>query len=96
MISEEKADLILEKLDLVLKRLDKHGIEDKEWITASDFRTMVGLKSRAALAYHIRKGVFDHTAIRNISVGHRNTYRFHRVNAVAQFLNRKGALPVAG
>lgn len=91
VLSEETAQELIRKIGELQQALAQKAEEDtSEWVSATRFREMVGLESRSALTYYIRKGVFRSNAIRNIGAGHRNTYRFHRYHAVAQFLNQNG------
>lgn len=61
---------------------------ENEWLTSADFCRLVGLKDSKALTYQMSKGILHGDAIRNIGTPRRPRYRFHRVKAVNQFLNR--------
>ena len=62
--------------------------ERHAWVDSREFCRLVGLKDPKALVYQMSKGVLHGDAIRNIGTAKRPRYRFHRIKAVNQFLNR--------
>lgn len=75
-----------EQLDRLIRL--QGGSPENEWVTSTDFCRLVGLKDTKALTYQMSKGIIHGDAIRNIGTPRRPRYRFHRVKAVSQFLNR--------
>jgi len=88
------------ELDVILNRLDsmerylasliqaQQVPQQCEWLDSKEFCRVVGLKDTKALMYEVSKGVLHGDAIRNIGTIKRARYRFHRVKAVDQFINR--------
>lgn len=88
------------ELDVILNRLDsmerylasliqsQQVPQQCEWLDSKEFCRLVGLKDTKALMYEVSKGVIRGDAIRNIGTIKRARYRFHRVKAVDQFINR--------
>lgn len=76
----------LMQLDRLLR--DQSSSPENEWVTSTDFCRLVGLKDTKALTYQMSKGIIRGDAIRNIGTPRRPRWRFHRVKAVEQFLNR--------
>ena len=58
-----------------------------EWIDSEEFCKQVGIAPKQ-LTYYMSKGTPSGDAVRNIGTVARPRYRFHRVMAVDQFLNR--------
>lgn len=86
-------DEILSRLDVVLAHLEtllnlQTASPESDWVDSREFCRLVGLKDTKALTYQMTKGVISGSAIRNIGTVKRPRYRFHRVKAVNQFLNR--------
>lgn len=61
---------------------------ESEWVDAKGFCRLVGLADPKALQYQMSKGVIHGDALKNIGTVKRPRYRFHRIRAVDQFLNR--------
>lgn len=81
-----RLDDIERKLDRLLAQTDP--TPESDWIDSHEFCRLVGLKDTKALVYQMRKGVPGGKAVRNIGTPQRPRYRFHRIQAVNQFLNR--------
>jgi hypothetical protein len=86
-------DEILNRLDTIeglLQNLLRQacGTPESEWLDSKEFCRLVGLRDTKALAYQMSKGILHGPAIKNIGTVKRPRYRFHRVKAVNQFLNR--------
>lgn len=86
-------DEILHRLDVVLGHLERllqlqTATPESDWVDSREFCRLVGLKDTKALTYQMSKGIIRGDAIRNIGTAKRPRYRFHRVKAVNQFLNR--------
>lgn len=86
-------DEILSRLDAIEGHLEQlirlHGpAPEADWVTSAEFCRLVGLKDTKALTYQMSKGIIHGDAIKNIGTPLRPRYRFHRVKAVNQFLNR--------
>lgn len=96
LASLTKADAILERLESMEKRvsllLEITALEKKSegdlWLDSKGFCRAVGIKDKSSLHYYMSKGLLTGDAIRNIGSVQRPRYRFHRVKAVNQFLNR--------
>lgn len=88
-----QVDEILNRLDAMERNLmaliqANQPAPESEWLDAKTFCRLVCLRDSKALMYELSKGVFDKTAVKNIGSVKRPRYRFHRVKAVNQFLNR--------
>lgn len=86
-------DEILNRLDdlerhLAALILQQQVPQQCDWLDSREFCRLVGLKDTKALVYEMSKGIFDNSAVKNIGTIKRPRYRFHRVKAVNQFLNR--------
>lgn len=86
-------DEILNRLDALERTLvalieSKQAPTAEDWVDSKEFCRLVGLKDTKALVYQMSKGIIHGPAIRNIGTARRPRYRFHRVKAVNQFLNR--------
>ncbi len=86
-------DEILNRLDALERTLvalieSQKSPESSDWVDSKEFCRLVGLKDTKALVYQMSKGIIHGPAIRNIGTPKRPRYRFHRVKAVNQFLNR--------
>lgn len=88
MVAAPSLEEINHKIDRLLALLEDRLAVSEEWIPASEFKKLVGLNTSSALRYHILKGVFKKDALRNIGTDKKPRYRFHRIKAVHQFLNR--------
>jgi hypothetical protein len=88
------------ELDIILNRLDSmerylasliqahQAPQQCEWLDSKEFCRLMSLKDTKALMYEVSKGVIHGDAIRNIGTIKRPRYRFHRVRAADQFINR--------
>lgn len=86
-------DEILNRLDALERTLvaliESHNPKpDSDWVDSKEFCRLVGLRDTKALVYQMSKGIIYGPAIKNIGTAKRPRYRFHRVKAVNQFLNR--------
>jgi hypothetical protein len=86
-------DDVLNRLDDLERKLDRlleaQGKQpESDWVDSREFCRLVGLNDTKALVYQMSKGVIHGPALRNIGSVKRPRYRFHRVKAVDQFLNR--------
>jgi hypothetical protein len=86
-------DDILNRLDSMERKLTALILANQQspfsdWVDSKEFCRLVGLKDTKALVYQMSKGVIHGPAIRNIGTVKRPRYRFHRVKAVNQFLNK--------
>ena len=86
-------DEILNRLDAMERNLTALILANQQcslsdWVDSKEFCRLVGLKDTKALVYQMSKGIIHGPAIRNIGTPKRPRYRFHRVKAVNQFLNR--------
>jgi hypothetical protein len=87
-------DDILNRLDAMERNLTSLILANQQppttndWVDSKEFCRLVGLKDTKALGYEMSKGIIHGPAIRNIGTIKRPRYRFHRVKAVNQFLNR--------
>lgn len=89
-------DELLNRLETLERKLDRllqaaDSAPENEWVDSREFCRLVGLKDTKALVYQMSKGVLTGGFIRNIGTPKRPRYRFHRVKAVNQFLNRSTA-----
>ena len=80
--------LIEEKLTELISLQEQAATEKATWIDSKTFCAAVGIKDKVSLHYYMSKGIIHGPAIRNIGTARRPRYRFHRVKAVNQFLNR--------
>lgn len=80
--------LIEEKLAELISLQEQAATEKSTWIDSKAFCAAVGIKDKVSLHYYMSKGVIHGPAIRNIGTVKRPRYRFHRIKAVDQFLNR--------
>jgi hypothetical protein len=80
--------LIEEKLSELISLQEQAAVEKATWIDSKAFCAAVGIKDKVSLHYYMSKGVIQGPALRNIGSAKRPRYRFHRVKAVDQFLNR--------
>jgi hypothetical protein len=80
--------LIEEKLSELISLQEHAATEKATWIDSKAFCAAVGIKDKVSLHYYMSKGVIHGPALRNIGSTKRPRYRFHRVKAVDQFLNR--------
>jgi len=88
---------ILNRLDDIERALHKLiratvATPENDWVDSKEFCRLVGLRDTKALTYQMSKGVIRSDALRNIGTAQRPRYRFHRVKAVDQFLNRSKTL----
>ncbi len=86
-------DEILNRLDALERTLvalieSKQTPASNDWVDSKEFCRLVGLRDTKALVYQMSKGIIHGPAIKNIGTAKRPRYRFHRVKAVNQFLNR--------
>lgn len=79
-------DRIQGQLDLLLQA--SSSTHECQWVDSREFCRLVGLKDTKALVYQMSKGVIHGDVIRNIGTIKKPRYRFHRIRAVNQFLNR--------
>jgi hypothetical protein len=84
----ERIHLLEEKLSELLALQSKADAQTNAWLDSEAFCAAVGIKNKVSLHYYMSKGVIHGDAIRNIGTVKRPRYRFHRVKAVNQFLNR--------
>jgi hypothetical protein len=75
------------KLDRILAAVDTTAPQG-DWVDSTEFCRLVGLADRKSLSYLMSQGVLKGKAVRNIGTAARPRYRFHRRQAVDQFLNR--------
>jgi len=90
-------DELMARLELIERKLNKlieinteRDAKKEQWLDSKAFCAAVGIKDKASLHYYMAKGVIRSDALRNIGTAQRPRYRFHRVKAVDQFLNRWG------
>ena len=95
-------DEVLARLHLIEARLaelislqEQATAEKVAWIDSKAFCAAVGIKDKVSLHYYMSKGIIHGDAIRNIGTAKRPRYRFHRLRAVDQFLNRSKTLVTA-
>ena len=86
-------DEILNRLDAMERNLSaliqaNQPAPESEWLDAKTFCRLVSLRDSKALMYEMSKGVFNNSAVKNIGTIKRPRYRFHRVKALDQFVNR--------
>ena len=84
---------ILNRLDAMERNLialiqASQPAPESEWLDAKTFCRLVSLRDSKALMYEMSKGVFNNAAVKNIGTVKRPRYRFHRVKALDQFMNR--------
>jgi hypothetical protein len=83
---------LLSRIDTLERKLDQllavSTVTESDWVDSREFCRLVGLRDTKALVYQMSKGVIHGPALRNIGSTKRPRYRFHRVKAVNQFLNR--------
>ena len=83
---------LLNRIDTLERKLDQllavSTVNESDWVDSREFCRLVGLRDTKALVYQMSKGVVHGPALRNIGSVKRPRYRFHRVKAVDQFLNR--------
>jgi hypothetical protein len=85
--ADERTEILyrLTRIEALLDSLSR--TQGAEWIDSEEFCRLVGIAPKQ-LTYYMSKGSPGGTAVRNIGTVARPRYRFHRVNAVNQFLNR--------
>lgn len=86
-------DEILNRLDDIERMLEQLArtvatAPESEWVDSKEFCRLVGLSDSKALTYQMSKGIIHGPALKNIGTAKRPRYRFHRIRAVDQFLNR--------
>ncbi len=83
---------LLNRIDTLERKLDRLlsvvEVSESDWVDSREFCRLVNLKDTKALVYQMSKGVIHGTALKNIGTVQRPRYRFHRIKAVDQFLNR--------
>jgi hypothetical protein len=85
-------DELLNRIDTLERKLDQllavSAVNESDWVDSREFCRLVGLRDTKALVYQMSKGVVHGPALRNIGSTKRPRYRFHRIKAVDQFMNR--------
>jgi hypothetical protein len=85
-------DELLNRIDTLERKLDQllavNAVNESDWVDSREFCRLVGLRDTKALVYQMSKGVVHGPALRNIGSTKRPRYRFHRIKAVDQFMNR--------
>lgn len=99
-VDQAACDEILARLDRVEHLLRetlniREAAKQSDWVDSRTFCQLVSLRDTKSLVYHMSKGIFDSSAVRNIGTVKRPRYRFHRIKAVDQFLNRSVRLQTA-
>lgn len=77
--------VILARLE-ALERRPTSTQPDSEWITSSELAALLGVRDLKTIYRRIKHGTFTKTAVKNISTDTDPVYRFHRKEAVRQFL----------
>jgi hypothetical protein len=87
--ADERSELLyrLARIEAVLDSLVRAQENHSEWIDSEAFCKQVGIAPKQ-LTYYMSKGTPGGDVVRNIGTVTRPRYRFHRVKAVDQFLNR--------
>lgn len=76
----------VDRIETKLAALDK-SLPEQQWLSSEEFCTLAGI-TRPQLKYALQKGRIHGEGVQNISTGKRATFRFNRVIALDQFLNR--------
>lgn len=86
---DERTEILyrLSRIETQLVTLMEQRSPESLWIDSTDFCKLVGIE-RKQLTYYMSQGVPSGKAVKNIGTNARPRYRFHRVAAVDQFLNR--------
>lgn len=85
----------LGELELKLDRMagDSQKQATADWVDSDEFCKIVGIANRKSLAHYMSSGVpSGPDAVRNVGTVAKPRYRFHRVAAANQFLNRSQML----
>ena len=102
-LTNSELEKLLNKLDLLtdaifdLAKAQAKQTESltSDWIDSAAFIAKAGIKDRSSLSYYVQKGIFDNKALKNIGTIKKPRYRFHRLNAIDQFLNSPSKQKVA-
>ena len=76
----------VDRIEKKLAAMDQSTIEH-DWLEPAEFCKLAGI-SREALRYAVQKGKIHGDALRNTGTVKRQHLRFHRVNALNQFLKQ--------
>jgi hypothetical protein len=87
--ADERTEILyrLTRIEAILDNLSRSQVE---WINSEEYCRLIGIAPKQ-LTYYMSKGVPGGDAVRNIGTIARPRYRFHRVTAINQFLNRSAA-----
>ncbi len=88
----DKLDLVCERLAALSAALDSSISDRAMWLDSLEFRKMAGIKNKYAIRYLVGKGCWNSDALKNIGTVDKPRYRFHRVKALDQFLNKASRL----
>ena len=88
----DKLDLVCDRLAALAAAMESTASDQAMWLDSLEFRKLAGIKNKYAIRYLVGKGTWTKEALKNIGTIEKPRYRFHRVKALDQFLNKADRL----